>query len=356
MSTATARSGAAKVRRVVSPAPRDAWAGILDRDPYALPDQAPQWVDALCASGRYVDASRLYRLADGRELVLPLVRRTGAWGAGGWYASYPGSCGIGGLIGEVDAAVVDAVVDDLRGLGAVQVTIRPDPARAAAWAHVDGPGVRVIERCAHLLDLSGGLEGARAGLHKSSRRGLRAAESAGVKVEVDRGGQLLLPVYYELYQHALGQWAKRQHEPARLAAWRGRRRDPLSKLRAMAAALGPDFVVLAATLDGRPIAAEILLLGRNAHDTRAAMDRAVAGPVHAGDLLQWTVIELAAEAGARALHMGESGRSASLAQYKERWGARACRYRELHLERLPVTAVTDAIKGTAKRVVRFRDV
>ena len=61
---------------VISPAPRDEWRAVVANDPTALPEHAPEWVDALCAAGSYRDASRYYRHSDGREFVLPLVRRT----------------------------------------------------------------------------------------------------------------------------------------------------------------------------------------------------------------------------------------------------------------------------------------
>ena len=78
----TTRDAATGVGRapptVVSPAPRSAWRELVAADPQAMPTQSPEWLDALCADGRYVDASRLYRTADGGSALLPLVRRAGA--------------------------------------------------------------------------------------------------------------------------------------------------------------------------------------------------------------------------------------------------------------------------------------
>ncbi|HLU54231.1 MAG TPA: hypothetical protein VKZ81_02125, partial [Pseudonocardia sp.] len=145
--------------RVIAPAPREPWREVLARDPHALPEHAPEWIDAMVARGAYEDASRLYEFSDGRRFVLPLVRRRGPSAPGGWYGSYPTGWGIGGLAGAgVDAGVVAAVVDDLRSLDAVRVTVRPDPLQAHAWAAVDGPGITRIARRAHVIDLSGGVE------------------------------------------------------------------------------------------------------------------------------------------------------------------------------------------------------
>ena len=75
----TTRDAATGVGRapptVVSPAPRSAWRELVAADPQAMPTQSPEWLDALCADGRYVDASRLYRTADGGSALLPLARR-----------------------------------------------------------------------------------------------------------------------------------------------------------------------------------------------------------------------------------------------------------------------------------------
>ena len=36
------------LQSVVSPAPRNAWQAVFDKDPEAVPYQSPQWTDALC--------------------------------------------------------------------------------------------------------------------------------------------------------------------------------------------------------------------------------------------------------------------------------------------------------------------
>ena len=77
------------------------------------------------------------------------------------------------------------------------------------------------------------------------------AEKSGVRVEIDRSGALL-EEYYQLYLLSIDRWAERQHEPRALARFRARRRDPLSKLRAMSEHLGKAFVVALAYVDDRP--------------------------------------------------------------------------------------------------------
>ena len=121
--------------QVVTPAPRPLWRRLFDADTDALADHGPEWIDAVCDDGRYVDASRLYELPDGRRFVLPLTRRRGMAGVGGWLACHPPAWGIGGLVGPgADAGVVTAVLADLRQVGAARTWIRPNPLHAAQWA------------------------------------------------------------------------------------------------------------------------------------------------------------------------------------------------------------------------------
>jgi hypothetical protein len=341
--------------KVVSPAPRDEWRAVVANDPTALPEHAPEWVDALCAAGPYVDASRYYRL-DGREFVLPLVRRTGLSGLGGSLLSYPTSWGMGGLIGAgLEAEVVRMVLADLRATGSQRIAIRPDPLDFPAWAAAMDSSVISISRRAHVIDLTGGADAVWAKMSKSARRGTRLAERAGVRVETDRTGALLED-YYRLFVLSVDRWAGRQHEPRALAQFRARRRDPLVKLVAMAETLGKAFAVSLAYVDDKPAFGSITLLGQTAHDTRAAMDKDLIGATCAGDLVQWRTIQLACDVGCSAYHLGESGASASLAQYKEKFGAEPVDYAELRLERLPYTRADQAARSAVKRVLRFRDV
>ena len=140
-----------------------------------------------------------------------------------------------------------------------------------------------------------------------------------------------------------------------LARWRGRHRDPIGKFESMATSLGQAFRIWVAWHQGRPAAAILVLQGANAHYTRGVMDKALAGPTRANYLLHSLAIEEACAAGCRCYHMGETGRSNSLAQFKTRFGARPYAYGEYHLERLQVTAIESRIRGAVKRIIGFED-
>lgn len=343
---------------VSSPAPRDEWRAVVAGDPRALPEHAPEWTDALCELGPYADASRLYTATDGRQFVLPLLRRRGPLGLGGWLQSYPHSWGIGGVVGAgLDAGVLSDVLTDLDSTRSQRIAIRPDPLRFDTWttslSEFDQPVLRIPRR-AHVIDLAGGADAVFARMSKSSRRGVRVAERSGVRVEVDRSGELL-DEYYGLYLTSVDRWAAKQHEPRALAQARARRRDPLAKLQAMSSHLGKSFVVTLAYVDDEPAFGSITLLGQTAHDTRAAMDVERVGKTYAGDLVQWTTLQLACDQGCPAFHLGESGQSSSLALYKEKFGAQPVDYAELRIERLPYTRTDQAARSAVKKLLRFRD-
>lgn len=341
---------------VVSPAPRPRWRELLAASDRALPEHAPEWTDALCATGRYRDSSRHYLFHDGTDVVLPLVARRGPTGIGGWAASYPPAWGIGGPVGPtLTVGHARSVLRDLRGLGFQRVALRPDPLEGEVWARAArAEDVLALPRRAHVLDLTGGLEEVWAGLSKTARRNVRQARSRGTRVEVAHGGQLL-DQYHRLYLSSVDRWAQATREPRVLARARARQRDPLGKLRLLGQHMGEGFSVCLVHLDDTPVAGAIVLRGRTAHSTRSAMDKDAIGSSHAGVLASWAEIELACQAGCPVLHLGETGTNPSLARSKEKWGARPHEYVELRLERLPWTRADAALRTGVKRVIGFRD-
>jgi hypothetical protein len=341
--------------RVHSPAPGDQWRSVLAADPLALPEHAPEWVDAVCAFGPFTDATRLYELPDGRRFVLPLVRRSGLGGMGGWLWSLPRGCGWGGLVGpHLDVEVVRAVTDDLETLGAARLVVRPDPLRREWWKVADRPTLHTSARRAHVVDLSEGIEGLAARLPPVTRRNLRIAERRGVRIEVDRDGSLL-PVFRRLYGASVDRWAAKTNEPVALARWRAARYDPPGKFEAIARHMGQAFRLYIAHVGDDPVAAIMVTFGRTANYIRGAMDRDRAAPVRANDLMHWTAIQAACNAGCGYYHMGDSGASTSLARFKERLGAVPVDYADLRLERYPITPVDRALRRAVKKAIGFRD-
>jgi lipid II:glycine glycyltransferase (peptidoglycan interpeptide bridge formation enzyme) len=269
----------------------------------------------------------------------------------------PPAWGIGGLLGVAEPTVdlVKAVFEDLEDLGLLSVRIRPNPRQDHIWDAAAPADVTRLNRRAHVLDLTAGFDTVRAEMFSSRCRRMAAkAERNGVSIEFDGTGALL-DTYYGLYERSLTRWAAKQHEPPWLARWRGRRRDPLRKMKAAAAALGEGFQVGIARKDGQPMAGVILLLGRNANYSRGAMDVSLVGNSGANELLQTHAIRCAAEAGCSLYHMGETGSSTTLARFKEKFGAVPVDYAEYQFERLPISKIDRAARETVKKLIGFRD-
>lgn len=340
--------------------PRGVWAELHRADAQALPTQTPEWLDCLVETGGYRDASRLYEMPDGRRALLPLVRRTYPTGGSTVLQSLPKSWGYGGLIAPDGVApdLVSAVFDDLSATAALRVHLRPNPLQAAAWAAAAAgrTGLTVVPARTHILDLDGGFEHVWHSRFKAATRtAVRRAERAGVTVDTDTTGRLV-PVFYDLLRRSFDRWARQQHEPVRLARFRGRHRDPAVKFATIAAHLGSRCRVSVAWFDGRPVAAILVLrCAANAHYTRGAMDESHSFPT-ANRLLHSVAIEDACRSGCRAYHMGESGGSTGLAQFKGYFGAQPYDYSEYWLERVPVYRADRALRGGVKRVIGFHDV
>jgi Acetyltransferase (GNAT) domain len=340
----------------VSPAPREVWREVYNADPNALPYQAPEWVDLLCSLRRYEDASRLYELPGGRLAVLPMVRSR-LIGVSAREASFPPAWGMGGLVasGGLRGSDVVTAFTDLASHHVARISLRPNPLTGPMWAAARPPHAVSVPRLAHVLDLEGGFaEVWRRRFTGSARTAVRKAERSRLTVERDTSGRLL-PVHYELFERSVVRWAAQQHEPRALARWRAHRRDPLPKLMAMAEQLREGCRLWVAWLDGQPAASILIMHGSNACYTRGAMDKELAGPTRANYLLHSLAIEEACTAGCRHYHMGETGASKPLAQFKTRFGAHPYPYAEYHVEVLPFTAVGRAARSAVKRVLGFVD-
>jgi hypothetical protein len=342
---------------ITSPVPRAAWESLIRSDPEAVVTQSLAWRDAVFADGRYRDVSRLYEFPSGRQVVLPLARPRMPWNS--VTASWPRAWGVCGPIshgGQISSEEAAAVLADLAGLWTLVAEIQLRHGASDAWLS-EARQYRIEERGSHVLDLAGGFD--RVWAHKfrgTARTAVRKAERSGVEVEVDRSGQLL-PVFRELYDKSIERWAAMQHEPLSLTRWRTIRATPPRMLAAVSQHFGKDCGVWVARSQGVPVAAIIILhSGTHAKYWRGAMDKELATPVRANELLHSLAIEQACRDGYRWYEMGQSRPGSPLAMFKEKLGAAMQPGHTLRAERIPLQAIGRVSRNAAKRMIGFRDV
>jgi hypothetical protein len=336
---------------------RDAWRRAVAMDEDAVASQTPEWMDCVCAGGRYVDATRAYEAEDGRRLILPLARMRVPRPVSA-VSSMPFGWGTGGLLssdGRVRADDVASVVDDLIGGRQLVTAVRPSPTAADAWAPAVPAGAVQIPHMSQLVSLDAGFDAVWRGFSSTVRSNCRKAVRRGVSAERDDTGRLM-PVFDGLYRKSIDRWASQQHEPRWLAHWRGRHRDPVEKFQNVAAKLGPACHVWVAWRDGQPIAA-VVVLSHGLHSTmwRSAIDKEAGRGTGATELLHQLAIEEACDKGQRFYHLGDSAPASSLARNKRGFGAREAWYFGYRFERLPMTAIDRFARRQAKRVIGFRD-
>lgn len=337
---------------------RAAWRRALAVDPDALVSQTPEWMDCVCASGRYEDATRAYASRDGHVLVLPLARRRRS-GPMGVLTSMPFGWGTGGLVTSCEGVRSDdiaAVAADLATQPALLIGVRPSPGTAQAW--LDGVPANVV-RTHHMsqtVDLTDGFDAVWSqGFASTVRSHCRKAERKGVTVERDDTGRLMT-VFDALYRKSVDRWAAQQHEPLWLARWRAARRDPTEKFQDVAKGLGSACRVWVASRAGEPVASMVVLAhGHHSTMWRAAIDKEAVKGTGASELIHRMAFEEACNSGHRYFHLGDSAPSSALARNKRGFGAAEFHYTGYRFERLPLTAADSFLRRQVKWAIRFRD-
>ena len=310
---------------VTSPVPRAVWESVLRSDRDAVVTQSLEWRDAVFATGRYRDASLLYEFASGRQVVLPLARhrlspdRTTV-------ASWPRDWGVGGPIsseGRITPAEAAAVLSDVADRAKVSAAIRLRHDADAAWLGADRR-FRAERSGCYILDLAGGFDHIWEHKFKNKvRTAVRKAERSDLDIEVDRTGRLL-GVFSELYEKSMTRWAAGQRQPMWLTRWRMSMSNPTSprQLALVARHFGKGCATWVARSQGRPVAAIIVLsTGSYAKGWRRAMDKELAAPLQANELLDRLSIEEACREGYRFFDLGAAEPGTPLAAAKEKLGA-----------------------------------
>jgi hypothetical protein len=213
------------------------------------------------------------------------------------------------------------------------MSLRPSPLAQAAWAAAIPAAISRVRHDIHDVDLSGGFDTVwKSRFQGSLRTAVRKAERADLEIRRDTSG-LLIDTFYELYRSWLDRRADERGMPRAIIRWRGERREPLRRYRAVAAALGDACRTWVALRHGEPVASIIILsAGGNAIYWRGASDKELANLTRANDILMKLAIEEACVEGCRWFHMGESSGVGSLIRWKERFGARPMMYEEFRIK------------------------
>lgn len=332
------------------------WRRIYAGDPAALVTQSPEWGEAVALAGGFQRDPQYLEFSGGGRAVLPLFSKGIGQMRYAW--SPPPAWGFGGTLSDsrMTSANLVGLLAHVEALPYLGVKIRPNPLDADLWREAANtrPGWEAIPRHAHVVGLVGGFEVVAKRFKSNAGTNIRRAQKMGVEVAAGNGDDLI-DDFYALLELSFVRWARKQNEPALLARLRGAQRDPRSKFTTMAEKLGNRFRLYVARWEGRPIAAILVLLGRQAHYTRGAMDEEPAGETRASYLLQATAIEDACNLGCTHYHMGETGSSSSLAQFKSRFGAVSVPYAEYRYERVPLARIDSFARNTVKRIIGFRN-
>lgn len=336
--------------RVTSPAPAKLWEGMYRSDSLALITEGRAWLECMTHFNGYQDASRYYKFDDGQRALLPMVRKSYLNGAWISLEAYPAVWGFSGLLGLQDVSDSKArkILADLQSTGAQQIFLRMNPLRIFRTEKCYAP-FKTLRASAHILNLAGGFAQIwEKRFSSKTRNQVRKAERSGLEVKRQTGPELM-PIFHELYLKSYERWSQGSYKPRQLARLIAKRRQPLKKFSLMAETLGNQCYTYVASHSGRPAAAIVVLQGVNAQYLYGAMDKEVAGPTCANDLLQKMAIEDACLNDCRYYHMGSSGSSEALVHFKQRFGADEHVYRELQYENSAIDLAQKTIRLLVRR-------
>jgi CelD/BcsL family acetyltransferase involved in cellulose biosynthesis len=342
--------------RVTTPAPRPVWVELAQRDEGAPATQLPQWLDCLITATGGSDASRLCETADGRRIVVPAVS-VRALGRDLTTRAWPPGWGYGGALTDDGELRPDDARLALSGLGRPPVlwsALVPPPWRSPVYEQVAPAGVRRTRHHVHVVDLTGGPAAVWSRLKHASRTAIRKAERSGLEITAGTS-PAELNAFAELYHRSQRRWAAQRGQPAPLARMLNRHRDRARQVAAVACAMPEACTVWVARMEGRPVAANIVLLhGRQAMGWLSAMDDDLARRTQGTYLLHWRTFVEAWERGATCFDLGESEPGSAVALHKSRLGAVPREYSSYTLDPVRVHALGDVVRRTGINLLARR--
>jgi hypothetical protein len=340
-------------------AARPAWEDLVAHDETIALSKTPEWADCICSSGHFSDATLLFRGEDGRQLILPRLRKTGIPSFLGLFESPPPGWGLGadasGFLGEGGPASpvqTRALIQEIRRLPGLRTRVMVGGDDAEVWASVAPDTMYSTALTAQVLDLRGGFSTVWSKRFTSKvRSNARKAERRDVTVESDNTGRLI-PVFDALYRSSVDRWAQERGHPLSLMRWRAQRREPQSKFTTVARRMGERCTVWMAWRGGEPLAG-ILVLTRGSRATywRGAMNKERARGTGANELLHRCAIEAVCADERQSYDFGLS-QTEELKRFKGTFGTEEVPVHAYYLERLPTAAAEAKCYSAAKQAVQ----
>ncbi|MGH3840759.1 MAG: GNAT family N-acetyltransferase [Pseudonocardiaceae bacterium] len=337
-------------------AARPAWDDLVGQDQSVALSKTPQWVDCVCSSDHFADATLLFRGDDGRRLILPRLRNPSVPGV---FASPPRHWNLGadasGFLSEggpVSPRETTALIQEIRRHPGVRTRIVVGKDDARVWASAVPDSVYSIARTAQVLDLRDGFATVWSKRFTSKvRSNSRKAERRGVVVESDSTGRLI-PAFDVLYRSSVDRWAQDRGYPLALMRWLAQRQHPRDKFAKVARNLGDSCTVWIAWRQGEPIAGIInLTKGPQVTYWRGAMDKERARGTGANELLHRCAIEAACADERQSYDFGLS-QTADLQKFKGTFGAAEVPVHIYYFERFPMAAAEAKYYESAKQGIR----
>jgi hypothetical protein len=220
---------------------RQAWRVLVEQNPGVALSKTPEWLDCIQGNTRFTDASLLFRLEDGRRVLLPRLRSPRLPGV---FASPPDYWNLGADVsgflsegGRLQPEQVSALVEEVTRAGLrTKVMVGGDD--AVQWQPAVPDRVHRETIQADVLALDGGFSAVWEKRFSSKvRSASRKAERRGVTIVSGSAGELI-PAFDALYRSSVRRWARDRRYPVRLMEWRYRRTHPRSRFESVAHALG----------------------------------------------------------------------------------------------------------------------
>ncbi|HET9656846.1 MAG TPA: GNAT family N-acetyltransferase [Kineosporiaceae bacterium] len=341
---------------VVTPAPRDVWTALAAADPGAQPTQLPQWLDCVVASGGGTDASRLLRLGDGRQILVPAVAAGlpgTEWVVRGWPHGwgYGGALTCDGVLRPDDARLVLARP---RRPGTLWSTLTPSPWHGEVYEQVAPSMLGRTRVQTQVVDLDGGADAVWSRFRHAGRTSVRKAERAGLEITCGTGPEQLA-AFGQLYRASERRWAADRGQPEPLARVLSRYRDRVRHVELVVRALPEVCTLWVARHEGRAVAANVVLIhGAHALGWLSGTDPELSRRTQGSSLLHWRTFVDAAERGARFFDLGESEPGSAVARYKAQFGAFPLEYTTYTRDPFRLLGAGRALRGAGVSVLARR--